>query len=141
MGRFFKITELTYSATAKKYGIDNTPTEAEIQHMEELIEFIDDVREKWGSALLVSSGYRSEELNFKVGGAKTSAHRTGYAVDIVPANNQKENFYEFMQEYLKDKDFDELIFETNSQGGSWIHFALKSVQGKQRRKIKNLKVK
>lgn len=140
MGKYFKISELTYSATAKKYNIDNTPNDIEVKHMEELIEFLDGVRTKWGSALLVSSGFRCEELNTKLGGAKTSAHRTGYAVDICPANNQKTKFFDFMKEYLQDKEFDELIFETSGKS-SWIHFALKSIQGKQRRKIKSLNVK
>lgn len=140
MGKYFKISELTYSATAKKYKIDNTPNETEVKHMEELIDFMDDVRAKWGSALLVSSGFRCEELNTKLGGAKTSAHRTGYAVDLIPANNQKSKFFDFMKEYLQDKEFDELIFETSGKS-SWIHFALKSIQGKQRRKIKSLQVK
>lgn len=141
MGKYFKTSELTYSSIAKKYDIDNTPSEDELRNIEELIEFIDPVREKWGSALLVSSGYRCEELNNKVGGKKTTAHRIGYAVDLIPANNKKMKFFEFMKNYLEDKEFDELILETNSQGAVWIHFALKSIQGKQRRKIKMLEVK
>ena len=141
MGKFFSVKELTYSATARKYGIDNTPDEESVVNMEELIEVLDGVRKEWGSALLVLSGFRCGELNEKLGGVKTSAHKIGYAVDLVPANNQKMKFFEFMKEYLKDKPFDELILETNSNGGVWIHFALKSIQGKQRRKIKMLEVK
>lgn len=138
MGKFFSVRELTYSATAKKYGIDNTPSAEIVDNIEELIEFLDGVRAAWGSALLVSSGYRCEKLNTKVGGVKTSGHITGYAVDFVPANNKKLQFFEFMKNYLNDKEFDELLFESNNKGGTWIHFCLKSVQGKQRRKIKML---
>jgi hypothetical protein len=47
-------------------------------------------------------------------------------------------FFEFMKEYLKDKDFDELLLESNASGSVWIHFSLKSITGKQRRKIKIL---
>jgi hypothetical protein len=43
-----------------------------------------------------------------------------------------------MKEYLKDKDFDELLLESNSKGSVWVHFALKSATGKKRRKIKIL---
>ena len=137
MGKFFKESELTYSTTAKKYGIDNTPTEEVKEHIEELIDVLDGVREKWGSAIIVSSGYRCPELNAKLGGVKTSGHLTGYAVDMVPANNQKTKFFEFMKEYIKDKEFDELLLEKNSKS-TWIHFALYSIQGKQRKKIKTL---
>lgn len=141
MGKYFSIKELTYSSTARKYNIENTPTDVEIEHIEELINFLDGVRAAWGSALIVSAGFRCEELNEKVGGVKTSAHKTGYAVDLIPANNKKMKFFEFMKTYLEDKNFDELILETNSSGSVWIHFALKSIQGKQRRKIKMLEVK
>ena len=142
MGKFFSVRELTASSTARKYGIDNTPQDAEIiEHIEELIEFVDGVRAAWGGPLIVTSGYRCPQLNEKVGGSKTSAHLTGYALDIVPANNQKDKFFLFFKDYLKDKDFDELLLERGSNGRIWIHFALKSIQGKQRKKIKTLEVK
>lgn len=136
--KYFTLKELTYSATAKKHNIDNTPNEDEIKHLEELGNFMDGARAAWGSALIVSSGFRCPELNEKVGGSKNSGHKYGYAMDVVPANNKKMQFFEFMKEYVKDKDFDELILETNSKGSVWIHFSLKSWQGKQRRKIKML---
>lgn len=135
---YFTINELTYSSTAKKYGINNTPPKDIIVNLEELIDFLNPMRVAWGSALLVSSGYRCDELNEKVGGAKTSGHKYGWAVDLVPANNKKGKLFEFMKEYLKDKDFDELILETNSIGSVWVHFALKGKDGKQRKKIKIL---
>lgn len=142
MSKFFTVKELTASSTARKYGIDNTPQDAEIiEHIEELIELMDDVRTAWGGPLIVTSGYRCPQLNKNVGGAKTSAHLTGYAVDCVPANNKKKEFFEFCKKYLKDRDFDELIFERNSKGATWIHIALKSIDGKQRKKIKTLEVK
>ena len=136
--KYFSIKELTYSATAKKYKIDNTPNDTELQHLEELGDFLDGVRAAWGSAILVSSGFRCEELNAKVGGSKNSGHKYGWAVDLIPCNNKKLKFFEFMKTYLEDKPFDELIFETNSQGATWCHFSLKSYQGKQRRKVKML---
>ena len=139
MGKYFTTQELTYSTTAKKYGINNTPTPEVKEHIEELIEVLDGIREKWGSAIIVSSGYRCPELNAKLGGVKTSGHLTGYAVDMVPANNHKTKFFEFMKEYLKDKniEFDELLLERNTKS-TWIHFALYGMQGKQRKKIKTL---
>ena len=142
MGKFFSVRELTTSSTARKYGIDNTPQDAEIiEHIEELIEFMDGVRAAWGGPLIVTSGYRCPELNKAVGGSKKSAHQAGYAVDCVPANNKKKKFFEFCKEYLKDRDFDELLFERNNRGSIWCHIALKSIDGKQRRKIRTLEVK
>lgn len=139
MAKYFKESEFTYSVTARKYKIDNTPTEKIKGNINTLMEFLDGVREAWGSAIIVNSGYRCEELNEKVSGAKNSGHKYGWAGDLVPANNKKKEFFEFFKEYVKDKDFDELIFE-KSKNSTWIHFSLFSWQGKQRRKIKTLEV-
>ena len=141
MSRYFTQKELIASTEAYKRKIDNTPGEEEKAHLEELMEFMDGIRSAWGSAIIVTSGYRCPELNEAIGGAKKSAHQTGYAVDCVPANNRKKEFFEFCKEYLKDRDFDELLFERNSKGAIWCHIALKSIDGKQRRKIKTLEVK
>ena len=141
MSRFFTQKELIASTEAYKRKIDNTPGEEEKAHLEELMEFMDGIRSAWGSAIIVTSGYRCPELNEAIGGAKKSAHQTGYAVDCVPANNKKKEFFEFCKEYLKDRDFDELLFERNSKGAIWCHIALKSIDGKQRRKIRTLEVK
>ena len=141
MSKYFSLKELITSTEAYKRKIDNTPGEEEKAHLEELMEFMDGIRSAWGSAIIVTSGYRCPELNEAIGGAKKSAHQTGYAVDCVPANNKKKEFFEFCKEYLKDRDFDELIFERNSKGAIWCHIALKSIDGKQRKKIKTLEIK
>ena len=141
MSKYFSLKELIASTEAYKRKIDNTPGEEEKEHLEELMEFLDGIRSAWGSAIIVTSGYRCPQLNEKVGGSKKSAHQAGYAVDCVPANNKKKKFFEFCKEYLKDRDFDELLFEKNNSGSIWIHIALKSIDGKQRRKIRTLEVK
>lgn len=141
MPKFFKISEFLYSPTAYKHKIDNTPPEDIRNNLEVLMEFLDDVRLKWGSAIVVSSGFRCEELNNILGGSKNSGHKYGWAADLLPANNKKLEFFEFFKEYLKDKEFDELLLERNSKGKVWIHFSLYSWQGKQRRKIRTLEVK
>ena len=141
MSKYFSLKELIASTEAYKRKIDNTPGEEEKEHLEELMEFLDGIRGAWGSPLIVTSGYRCPQLNEAVGGSKKSAHQTGYAVDCVPANNKKKKFFEFCKEYLKSRDFDELLFEKNNSGSIWIHIALKSIDGKQRRKIRTLEVK
>ena len=141
MSKYFSLKELIASTEAYKRKIDNTPGEEEKEHLEELMEFMDGIRSTWGSAIIVTSGYRCPELNEAIGGSKKSAHQAGYAVDCVPANNKKKKFFEFCKEYLKDRDFDELLFEKNNSGSIWIHIALKSIDGKQRRKIRTLEVK
>ena len=70
----FKVSELEYSDTAKRYKIDNTiPDELE-SNAKRLLTFLQDLREKWGSAIKINSGYRCPILNKLVSGSKTSAH-------------------------------------------------------------------
>mgnify|MGYP003446229783 FL=1 len=89
MGKYFTIDELCYSDYAKANGIDNRPTEEQIDNLNELIDILDKIRESWGSAIRVTSGFRGEELNRALNGSKTSAHCIGSAADIVPVKNKK----------------------------------------------------
>lgn len=133
----FKISELEYSDTAKRYKIDNRiPDELEA-NAKRLLEFLQDIREKWGSGIRITSGFRGEALNKLVRGSKTSAHTTCNAVDIYPINNKFEEFKKFILEYLKDKNFDQCILE-KSGNSQWLHLGLYNNSGKQRRQIFSL---
>lgn len=132
----FKISELEYSETAQKYKIDNTiPDELE-GNAKRLLEFVQGIRDKWGSGLLITSGFRGEKLNKLLGGSKTSAHKKCNAVDLYPLNDKFEEFRVFMRNYLKDKNFDQCIEESSNNGKTrWIHFGLYNNSDKQRRQI------
>lgn len=130
----FKVSELEYSDTAKKYKIDNTiPDELEY-NTKRLLLFIQDLREKWGSGIRISSGYRCPILNKLVKGSKTSAHLTCNAVDMYPCNGKFEEFKEFIVAYLSDKNFDQCIIEKSGKS-QWIHLGLYNNSEKQRRQI------
>ena len=96
--KYFTIDELLRSHVAQQYGIVNVPTPNALCNLRVLIEAVlDPVREAWGSPILVSSGYRCEELNRKVGGAKYSYHRLGMAADIYPKNGCTEKLYKLIE--------------------------------------------
>ena len=79
----FSLEELIASATAKAKKIDNTPTPQVKENLEKLCkEVLQPIRDKYGKAITVTSGYRSPKLNAAVGGVKTSQHVLGQAVDI-----------------------------------------------------------
>lgn len=139
MKNYFTIKELCNSSTAKKYGIDNTPSNTIISHLNILISFLNGVREAWGSAIWVNSGYRCPRLNKLVGGSTTSAHLNGYAADLWPGNGKINEFKKFMVNYCKNRKFDQLLLES-SGNAQWVHIGLYSNSGKQRCQIKNLKV-
>lgn len=135
----FKVSELEYSDTARKYKIDNTiPDELEI-NAKRLLLFIQDLREKWGSAIRINSGYRCPVLNKLIKGSKTSAHLMCNAVDLYPVNCRFEEFKEFIVAYLSDKNFDQCIIEKSGKS-QWIHLGLYNNSGKQRRQIFKLDV-
>ena len=80
----FALDELTASETAARHGIDNTPDEATIQNLTRLANTLQEVRALLGNkVIIVSSGYRSPELNQKVGGSATSDHCKGLAADFI----------------------------------------------------------
>lgn len=138
--KYFTISELTYSTKAKELHIDNTPfSYSIIDNLTNLTNnLLDPIREAWDKPLIITSGYRSDALNKAVGGSKTSAHRFGLAVDVVPKEMADfDKFAAFVKDYLKDKEYDQLILE--QKGGSrWLHIGYKNTEGKQR--MQNLKI-
>lgn len=119
-GDYFSIDELVYSNTAKARGIDNTPPKDVEKNLRTLIKkCLNPIREIYGKPIIISSGYRCEELNNAVGGAKTSQHKSGNAVDLVPANGG--SLKEIFESAVKFGKYDQLIYEENSKGSKWVH--------------------
>lgn len=136
---YFTISELCKSDTAKQLRIDNTPSEKIKGNLTKLIEFLNPLREAWGSPIKVTSGYRCPKLNRAVGGSTTSAHIKGWAADLQPMNGNMKEFKKFILNYLKDKRFDQCLLE-KSAFTEWIHIGLYNNYGLQRKQIKNIKV-
>lgn len=134
---YFTIAELCKSETATKYNIDNTPDPIIISHLQQLINFLNPLREAWGSAIKISSGYRCDKLNRFVGGSKTSSHLIGYGVDLIPANGRMDDFKKFIVDYMKIRMFDQCIIEKSGKT-EWIHIGLYNNKGQQRRMIFNI---
>ena len=81
--KYFDLEELLRSETALNHGIENLPSWEEVENLRELAtNLLDVIRKEWGQPIIVNSGYRSAELNAKVGGVPTSAHMVGKAVDV-----------------------------------------------------------
>ena len=76
--------------------------------------------------IIISSGYRSPEVNRKVGGSATSNHLTGCAVDIrVYGIEQAMRYAVILMDYADEtrQDYDELLIERNKSGRYWVHFS------------------
>lgn len=121
MKNYFGDKEFTYSETAKKYGIDNTPDDLAWQHIHELRDnVLNPAREQLGHPVYITSGYRSKALNSFVGGASNSQHLTGEAADITTKNHARNR--ELFAILAQMGNFDQLIWE---KGGEWIHVSFR----------------
>lgn len=127
------------SDTAQKKGINNTPSFEVVAHLNELCDtFLQPLRDAWGSAINVTSGYRCPELNGAVGGSATSAHIRGYAADMqIPKMKDFDKFVAFTVDFMKGRNFDQLLIETSGKA-RWLHIGLYSSSNLQRRIIKNI---
>ena len=116
------LSEVIRSDSAKRNGISNMPTKEHIANFMLLAEKIfEPVREHFGVPIRISSGYRSKELNAKIGGSATSQHCKGQAVDIDMDGTSLTNKQVF--DYIKDNlPFDQLIWEFgNEENCDWVH--------------------
>ena len=94
-----------------------------------------------GHSVVINSGYRSPQLNKKVGGVATSNHLTGCACDIrVSGMEQAIVYAAILIQYANEshQDFDELLIEKNRYGAIWLHFAVRPKDN--RRKVQFIQV-
>ncbi len=120
----FSLEEFTKSQTATRLGIDNNPDMTAILNLTALCKnVLQPIRNNFGIPFTPNSGYRSPELNTKIGGSKTSQHCKGQAVDIeVPtmSNLELANWCSAML------DFDQIILEFYKEGepsSGWVHIS------------------
>jgi hypothetical protein len=76
----FTLDELTHTDHRE---IDNSPTQAEIENLQRLANFLEEVKTVLGGKpVMISSGFRCKALNDAVGSKDTSQHRIGCAADF-----------------------------------------------------------
>ena len=108
----FKLHEFVVSEFAARNGLDNTPPLWAVQNLRALaINNLEPIRSwartlKPNTVVRVTSGYRSQQVNAGVGGARNSHHRFGRAGDIVIPGVSPSQIYQFA---LRNLEFAELI--------------------------------
>ncbi len=79
----FTLEEATFSETASRLGINNQPSELQLENMKKASEGMEKVRALLGKSIHVNSWLRLPEVNVAVGGSKISSHMDGWAIDFV----------------------------------------------------------
>ena len=157
LSEHFTLGELTKTQYVTKDG--NIPSRVAIENLRNLCEnWLEDLRYSYNTLypeispcaalsrddtppLIINSGYRSPEVNRLAGGAPTSNHLTGCAVDIHVSGFEQAIRYAAILLDISDgtkRDYDELFIEKNSSGQYWIHFAVRPKDN--RRKMNFIKV-
>ena len=132
--------EGVYSITATRRGIDNTPNDEQLGNMELIAEKVFEPLRKWvGGPIKINSFFRSAKLNKAIGGARSSQHMKGQAIDIddtfgVVANSD-------MYNYIKNNlDFDQMIWEFGDDDNpNWVHVSYVSKEDNRNRCLRAYK--
>jgi len=124
LSKHFTLEEFEKSQTATRKGIKNKASSGEIKSLGDLCyEVLEPVRAKFDKPIMITSGYRSEELCEAIGSAKTSQHAKGQAVDFEISGVPNIKVAYWLQNNV---DFDQLILEfydPNDPAGGWVHIS------------------
>ena len=130
----FTLGEMTKSSSPPE--VYNIPSHEAIANLKRVCEWLEVLRKRYGKPIIINSGYRSPQLNKKIGGVAGSNHLTGCAVDIrVLGMEQLIRYATILLDYADEskQDFDELLIERNRYGSIWLHFAVRPFSN--RRKV------
>ena len=129
----FTLGELCKTSVNTQDG--NIPGQEEIENLKRLCPWLEELRLRYNERyvfeeepIVITSGYRSPEVNKCVGGAYSSNHLTGCAVDIRCVGVEQAIRYAAILLDTADEwkqDYDELLIERNRHGRYWVHFAVK----------------
>lgn len=113
--------EATFSQVAIQQDIINMPGETQLHKMKLLAERVfEPLREGLGNhPIRVTSFFRSQALNQFIGGARSSQHVKGEAIDLDSDSPTNAEIFRYIKDYL---EFDQLIWEFgDNEQPSWVH--------------------
>lgn len=130
------LQELTHSATAIRRGIDNEPeTDQHLRNLNKtawwlqtLRQYIHDETGK-ETPIIVSSGYRSHDLNKAIGGSDTSVHKIGFGADITAPGLSPIDLADLAARCMAAHGYDQIIHEF----GRWVHVGVLGPDGKRQK--------
>jgi hypothetical protein len=114
----FTLEELTRSQIAARRGINNHPTPAILANLKRLAKFLEQVRLLFDAPINISSGYRNEQVNELVGGAKNSQHLSGLAADFTIRGYTIDDIVRTIVD--SNLQYDQVIAEYSA----WVHISI-----------------
>jgi len=111
--------EMYWNGNDKKYPNDLTSDVDD--NATKLLEAVNTFLTNYRPIIIISSGWRPKSYNTKIGGAPSSNHITGLAIDIKDTNN---SVFKYV---LKNLDLAQqlgLYFEHKNFTPSWVHIQL-----------------
>lgn len=123
----FTLEEFTASGTAARLGIDNSPSEQEIENLRRTADLLEKVRNLFGGApVIISSGYRCAKLNKIIGSSGRSQHITGQAADFRVVGKTPLEVCEAIRSAKLIYDQCILEYYNPSTGDGWTHISWSS---------------
>ena len=139
LSEHFTLAELCKTSAKTQDG--NIPSHVHIENLKRLCGWLEQLRRRWNNLygegddpIIINSGFRSPEVNKAVGGATSSNHLTGCAVDIRCVGIEQALRYATILLDISDmnsEDYDELLIEQKAHS-YWIHFAVKPSRNRRR---------
>ncbi len=113
--KHFYFSEFFNSPTAAKNGIKNEPISDErdrvMLNIKSLVDnVLEPIRDKECNPIIITSGYRSPQLNKIVGGADNSQHMSGCAADFYVYGYDPLMMYKVFLYIFNMLEFDQLIY-------------------------------
>jgi zinc D-Ala-D-Ala carboxypeptidase len=130
ISKHFTLRELTYSQTAERNKIDNTPPPAVVENLKALCDAVLEPLRATTGPITITSGYRAPAVNKIIGGNSRGQHPLGQAVDMECFSMSTRALAERVIE-LK-LPFDQLIMEFASAkdpNAGWVHVSHKKEGG------------
>jgi hypothetical protein len=134
ISQHLNLSELTRSDSAKRNGIDNTPTAEHLDNFKLLAEKVfEPIRAHFGVPIHISSGYRSEALNKFIKGSSSSQHCKGEAIDIDMDGSSSGVSNKMVFDFIvSNLDWDQIIWEFGTDNNpDWVHVSY--TKGKNRK--------